>query len=199
MVNNYETMFVVNPSVVTTDEELAPVMERFRQLVVDNGGEVLSISKWDKRRLAYEIAGQREGIYVLMFFKSEPSVQKELDRVFRISDEVIRHLIKRVEEKDIVEPPKPAAEEPAEVIEEVAFEEAPVEPVDAEFPEDAGAEELAEPVEAFEEPVFLDETETPEPFETAEAEETAVEAELDNDLAAEPEEKSGPSDEENES
>lgn len=57
------------------------------------GGEVIIADKWDKRRLAYEIKDRREGIYVLMYFRAEPAVATELNRVMRISEDCIRHII----------------------------------------------------------------------------------------------------------
>ncbi len=99
MLRNYETMFIVNPSIVTDDQQLEAVMEKYRQLVTDNGGEVQQLIKWDRRRLAYEINGQREGIYLLLNFKAEPRVSKELDRVFKINDDILRHMIIVLDEK----------------------------------------------------------------------------------------------------
>lgn len=61
----------------------------------------MAAGKWDKRRLAYEVKGRREGTYVLMYYVAEAAASKELDRVFRIADDIIRHLITRVETEHI--------------------------------------------------------------------------------------------------
>jgi small subunit ribosomal protein S6 len=81
----------------TPDETLEPIIEKYKKVVVDAGGEVIEAGKWDKGRrpLAYEIAKKREAMYVLMQFTSDAEAPKELDRIFRISDDVMRHLIVR--------------------------------------------------------------------------------------------------------
>jgi small subunit ribosomal protein S6 len=67
--------------------------------VIENGGGVVdNVDEWGKRRLAYEINKINEGFYVLVNFSSNSELPKELDRVFRISDNVIRHLIIRLED-----------------------------------------------------------------------------------------------------
>ena len=91
----YEAMYIVDAD--TPDENLDPVIEKYSKVVTDGGGEVIEAGKWEKGRrpLAYEIAKKREGLYVLMQFKSNAEVPKELDRIFKINDDVVRHLIVR--------------------------------------------------------------------------------------------------------
>ena len=91
----YEAMYIVDSD--TPDENLDPVIEKYNKVVTDGGGEIVETAKWEKgrRQLAYEIAKKREGLYVLMQFKSNSEVPKELDRIFRINDDVIRHLVVR--------------------------------------------------------------------------------------------------------
>ncbi len=97
---HYEAMYIVDPDI--TDEALEPIVERYKKIVTDGGGEVSEAGKWEKGRrpLAYEIAKKREGMYILMQFQSDADVPKELDRIFRISDDVIRHLIVRQDEDE---------------------------------------------------------------------------------------------------
>lgn len=96
MVHSYEALYIVHPAL--TDEEIAPIMEKYKQVVEGQGGEVESVNRWEKRWLAYEVKGQREGIYVLMNFKAEPKAVAELDRLLKIGDDVMRHLICRTDE-----------------------------------------------------------------------------------------------------
>jgi small subunit ribosomal protein S6 len=63
------------------------------------GGTVVNVDEWGKRRLAYEINDISEGYYILINFEANPELPKELDRIFRISDSVLRHLIINLEEK----------------------------------------------------------------------------------------------------
>src|SRR5581483_712357 len=97
---HYEAMYIVDPD--TSDEDLEPIIEEYKKIVTDGGGEVGETGKWEKGRrpLAYEIAKKREGIYILMQFQSEAAVPKELDRIFRISDDVLRHLVVRQDEDE---------------------------------------------------------------------------------------------------
>ncbi len=94
----YEAMYIVDPE--TEDEKLEPIIEKYKKIVTDMGGTVGETGKWDqgRRRMAYAIRGQREGLYILMNFESDTEVPKELDRVFKISDEIFRHIIVRYEE-----------------------------------------------------------------------------------------------------
>ena len=91
----YEAMYIVDAD--TPDESLDPIIEKYSKVVTDAGGEVTEAGKWEKGRRppAYEIGKKREGLYVLMQFTSNAEVPKELDRIFKINDEVVRHLIVR--------------------------------------------------------------------------------------------------------
>lgn len=97
---HYEAMFLVDAD--TPDEGLEPIVEKYKKVVTDGGGEVSDASKWEKgrRQLAYDIAKKREAIYILMQFQSNTEVPKELDRIFRISDDVFRHLIVRQDDDE---------------------------------------------------------------------------------------------------
>jgi small subunit ribosomal protein S6 len=97
---HYEALYVVDPEI--TDEDLEPIMEKYKKIVADGGGTVGETGKWEqgRRRLAYEIDGRREGMYVLMNFESNSEVPKELDRIYRISDDVFRHMIVRQDEDE---------------------------------------------------------------------------------------------------
>ncbi|MDU1414438.1 MAG: 30S ribosomal protein S6 [Clostridium sp.] len=94
---SYETIFILHPSL---DEEAVKAnVEKFKGVIENNGGEVESVDSWGRRKLAYEIAKVNEGTYTLINFKSNTELPKELDRVFRITDGVIRHIIVNSESK----------------------------------------------------------------------------------------------------
>ena len=87
----YETIFVLHPSL---DEEAVKAnVEKFKGVIENNGGEIENVDAWGKRKLAYEIQKVGEGHYTLINFNANPELPKELDRVFRITDSVIRHII----------------------------------------------------------------------------------------------------------
>lgn len=87
----YEAIYIVKPEL--TDPDVQKIADRFRGVVEGQGGTVESAGKWEKRKLAYEINGYKDGNYVLMMFESEAKVPSELNRQMRISDDVIRHRI----------------------------------------------------------------------------------------------------------
>jgi small subunit ribosomal protein S6 len=97
MVRPYEALYIVNPNL--SDEEVAAIIEKYKAAVEAEGAEVETAERWEKRRLAYEVKGQTEGSYVLMTFKAEAKAASELDRLFRIADDVLRHIIVRTDEK----------------------------------------------------------------------------------------------------
>ena len=93
----YECTYILDPGIADEDQE--PVIDRFKNLVGDNGGTVDAVDKWERRRLAYEVKGKREGVYVVMNFSGEPSTEVELGRVLGISEGILRHLIIRTDQK----------------------------------------------------------------------------------------------------
>lgn len=92
----YELLYIIKPDL--DEEAVAQVMERFKGVAEQQGGEVTHLDKWSKRRLAYEIENYREGLYIIMNFKGAPAVADELDRLLKINDSVLRHVIAREEE-----------------------------------------------------------------------------------------------------
>jgi small subunit ribosomal protein S6 len=87
----YETIFILNPSF---DEETVKVnIEKFKGVIENGGGSIENVDFWGKRKLAYEIKKVSEGYYTLINFTAGPELPRELDRIFRITDGVIRHII----------------------------------------------------------------------------------------------------------
>jgi small subunit ribosomal protein S6 len=86
----YEIMYIVRTDL--EEQAVQAVVEKF-QGIINNGGEVSKHNVMGKRRLAYEINKHRDGVYVLVHFTATPEIVKELDRVMRITDEVIRFMI----------------------------------------------------------------------------------------------------------
>ncbi len=93
---SYETLFAVNGTY--SEEDYTALREKFVNLVNDNATDV-NVNEWGKRRLAYPINYVTEGYYVLMTFKSEPTFPLELERVFGITEGIIRYMTLAVEEK----------------------------------------------------------------------------------------------------
>lgn len=91
MMRKYETIFILNPSF---DEETVKAnIEKFKGVIENGGGTVENVDFWGKRKLAYEISKVSEGYYTLINFTAGTELPRELDRIFRITDGVIRHTI----------------------------------------------------------------------------------------------------------
>ena len=91
----YETIFILSPSF---DEETVKAnIEKFKGVIENGGGTVENVDFWGKRKLAYEIAKVNEGYYTLVNFTADTELPRELDRIFRITDGVLRHIIVREE------------------------------------------------------------------------------------------------------
>src|SRR5690606_11746248 len=88
-------MVVLEPGLA--DDAMEAVLNRITGAITGQGGEVTHLDRWGKRRLAYEIGGHTEGYYVLIKFQGNPAAAIELDRILRITDPVMRHLIVREE------------------------------------------------------------------------------------------------------
>lgn len=90
VINNYETIFVINPSL--DEEATKAVVEKFKTLIEQNG-TLENVDEWGKRKLAYPINYITEGYYVLMNFSSDAQFPTELERIFRISDNILRSIV----------------------------------------------------------------------------------------------------------
>ena len=94
----YEIMFIIKPDLA--EEKVVEIKERLHKIIDDFGGEFGNeVDGYGKRRMAYKIEDYSEGIYCLWNFKGMPETVQELDRVIKISDSLIRHIIVRKDEK----------------------------------------------------------------------------------------------------
>lgn len=96
MNKKYEAFYIVRPDI--SDADVQKIADRFAGIVKDHGGNVEKAAKWDKRKLAYEVNGLKEGNYVLMNFDAPAPLPAELNRLMRISDDVVRHRIYKIED-----------------------------------------------------------------------------------------------------
>lgn len=91
----YETLYIVNSAL--GEETVKSTVDKFTGLITDNG-EIETLNEWGTRKLAYPINDYTEGYYVLVRFKSAAAFPAELDRIFNITDSILRSLIVVVEE-----------------------------------------------------------------------------------------------------
>ena len=86
----YETIFIVNATL--TEEAIKGLVEKFTNLIAANG-EITKVEDWGKRRMAYAIDDMPEGYYTLVEFDAKPDFPAELDRIYKITDGIIRSII----------------------------------------------------------------------------------------------------------
>ena len=94
--NRYETVFIINPNVEETG--VKALIQKFSD-VINNAGKVENVEEMGKRKLAYEIKKNKEGYYVVINFEAQPELIKELERIYRITDEVIKFIVVRKDEE----------------------------------------------------------------------------------------------------
>ena len=92
----YEAIFILRPSI--EEDKRVEAIEKFKA-IISADGEIEKVEEWGNRKLAYEIEKIRDGYYVLVTFKANPTLPKELERNFKISDDVIRYIIVNLEDK----------------------------------------------------------------------------------------------------
>src|SRR5215468_3686921 len=92
----YETIYILRPN--TPNEGVAEVNTRIKGVIESMGGKVIKIDNWGKRRLAYEVAKERKGIYLYWQYLAQPGVVEETERNLRMLDSVIRYLTVKVDE-----------------------------------------------------------------------------------------------------
>ena len=98
----YELVYILPPE--TTEEQVNELHEQLLAVVSRMHGQIEKTENWGRRRLAYEIGHHKEGVYVLEVINGSGELMKELDRRLRVMDQVVRHLVVRVDhEKKVVD------------------------------------------------------------------------------------------------
>ena len=96
----YETVWVVNGDL--PDEEVKATIDKFTKVIAGQGGTLVGVEEWGRRKLAYKIEGTLRGYYVIADFAGLPATVKELERNYRIDDRVIRYLTtKKADQVDL--------------------------------------------------------------------------------------------------
>jgi len=96
---DYELGFILSPEV--SEEQTRAILDRVEQVVANYNGEVVRVNQWGRRRLGYPIQHHRDGFYVFIDMILTPETVIELDRTLKVSEEVLRHLIKRRDPKTV--------------------------------------------------------------------------------------------------
>ncbi|MFM7319951.1 MAG: 30S ribosomal protein S6 [Armatimonadota bacterium] len=95
MLNAYEAIYLVDATLA--EDQVNAIVEKYNGILTRNGGVIDDVDIWDPRRTAYEVKGRREARYVVVNFQSSPAAKDELNRIFGISDDVLRSMVVRSE------------------------------------------------------------------------------------------------------
>ncbi len=106
----YESLFIIRPSL--TDEETKSLIEKMKGVADKTGAEFIKFENWGKKKLAYEVRHERKGTYAYFYFKAPNNTVSELERAYRLEDNIIKFLTIH-HEKELVErrPLEPTAQE----------------------------------------------------------------------------------------
>ncbi|AXJ09287.1 SSU ribosomal protein S6P [Arthrobacter sp. 49Tsu3.1M3] len=96
----YELMVIIDPEV--EERAVEPSLQKFLNVITNDGGTIEKVDIWGRRRLAYEIQKKSEGIYAVVNFTAEPATAKELDRQLSLNETIMRTKITRPEEQKVV-------------------------------------------------------------------------------------------------
>ncbi len=163
MSRDYELAFILNPEV--SEEQTRATLDRVEQVVANYGGQIVKVSQWGRRRLAYPIERHRDGYYIFIDMMLTPETVVELERTLSVSEIVLRHMVRKRDSKVVQ---KEREEREARAAAAVA----PVAAVEAGAPEQPEEPTPVEQVGDEEVPVVLDESNIPpavEEVETVEA------------------------------
>ena len=139
----YESVWVVNGDL--PDEEVKSAIEKFSRIISSQGGTVVALEEWGRRKLSYKVQGTIRGYYVLANFAGSSETVKELERNYRIDDRIIRFITTKKSDKVNLEAlqaeiaAKAKAAEPAPEPEAAASAEEPGTVVEAAAPEEPAA------------------------------------------------------------
>jgi small subunit ribosomal protein S6 len=97
--NIYENIVILNAAL--SDEEADAAITRIKDLIAAQGGEVLKIDVWGRRKLAYEIKKQKKGLYVLFHCKTPPATIKKMEDFYKVFDAVIKYMVIKLGKKQV--------------------------------------------------------------------------------------------------
>ncbi len=100
MLNNYETVFILTP--VLSEAQMKETVEKYRKMILDEGGEIVHEEDWGLRKLAYPIQKKSTGFYQLIEFKAKPDFIEKLEVLFRRDERVIRFLTFKMEKYAVI-------------------------------------------------------------------------------------------------
>ena len=113
MALGYETLIIAQPEI--SDEEIEELINKLKEIIPQNGGEIFKIEKWAKRKLVYKIKGFSKGYFLLSYFSGDQVVLQELDKFLRYNERVLRYQTTKINKKIDLESLR--EKEPQELVE----------------------------------------------------------------------------------
>lgn len=169
MTRDYELGFILNPEV--SEDVIRTTLERIQQIVATYGGQIVKINHWGRRRLAYPIERHRDGYYIFIDMILTPETVGEIERTLQVSEDVMRHMMKRRDPKAVQKEREERAEREARAAAaaEAAAAEAAAAPASNEVPAEVPIAETAEQAEVETQPQTDAETQAAETTEQVES------------------------------
>lgn len=115
--NIYENVLILNSNL--SDEDIDNSINKIKDFIINQGGEIIRVDSWGRRKLAYEINKNKKGYYVLIYFKTLPSTIKKLEDFYKVYDAVIKYMVLKLSKKQIqyiekIELPKETSDQKSE-------------------------------------------------------------------------------------
>lgn len=109
--NYYEKFLILDPSL--DDGALEETVEKIKEVIIRQGGEILKNENWGRRKLAYELNKHQKGTYIFLVFKSPPSTIAELEKYCKVDDHIIKFMVVKLTKKKQIEAVLPSPSDTA--------------------------------------------------------------------------------------
>ncbi len=97
--NIYENVVILNAAI--SDEEAETAVSKIKDVITGQGGEVLKVDVWGRRKLAYEIKKQKKGLYVLLVYKTPSATVRKLEEFYKVYDAVLKYMVLKLGAKQV--------------------------------------------------------------------------------------------------
>ncbi len=93
--HQYETILIINPN--NESDAVETLVDNVKNLITNDGGAISKTENWGRKKLAYEIKGNKDGIYILLRYEANPTLIQRLERYFVLNEQIIKYLTVRAE------------------------------------------------------------------------------------------------------
>ncbi|NOX26236.1 MAG: 30S ribosomal protein S6 [Deltaproteobacteria bacterium] len=118
----YETIYIIRPTV--TEDDINTIIDRTNDVIEKADGSIVQLDRWGLKKLAYLIKKENQGYYVFTEYAGTPEAVAELERLFRIDENILRYMTIKTQDAYIPDTPKAVVEETEDVTDDAAAQEA---------------------------------------------------------------------------